>query len=127
HGIRRELARGHTLPVQAVPGWEAPCRQAPRGETVQVSSEGEGSVMGYGVIVREVSVAANTTVENILAGSQFEIMTDPSIVSIGETASATGLVSSLNVGARMLKEAAPPVIRTAMPVQPDDFYFNAPA
>lgn len=83
--------------------------------------------MGYGVIVREVSVAANTTVENILAGSQFEIMTDPSIVSIGETASATGLISSLNVGARMLKEAAPPVIRTAMPVQPDDFYFNAPA
>ncbi len=83
--------------------------------------------MGYGVIVREQSIGANSTVENVFAGSQFEIMTDPSIISIGETAAATGLISSLNVGARMLKEAAPPVIRTAMPVQPDDFFFNAPA
>lgn len=83
--------------------------------------------MGYGVIVREQSIAANTTVENVFAGSQFEIMTDPSIVSLGETASATGLISQINVGARLLKEAAPPVIRTAMPVQPDDFFFNAPA
>lgn len=83
--------------------------------------------MGYGVIVREVSIPANSTVDNIFSGSQFEIMTDPSILSLGETAAATGLISSLNIGARLLKEAAPPVIRTAMPVQPDDFFFNAPA
>lgn len=83
--------------------------------------------MGYGVIVREISVPGNTTVENVFSGSQFEIMTDPSIISLGETASATGLVTSINVGARLLKEAAPPVIRTSMPVQPDDFFYNAPA
>ena len=83
--------------------------------------------MPAGNIVKETSVAANTTNSNILSGSQFTLVTEPSVVSVGVTGSATGLLVSINCGARLVVEPSAPPVATVMPVIPDNFFYTFPA
>ena len=78
-----------------------------------------------GVIVKEVPIAANATVDNIYAGSQFALLSVPSLLSIATTGNVTGLVVSHNIGNRIISEPSPPPVATVMPKVPDDFFFNA--
>jgi hypothetical protein len=79
------------------------------------------------VIQKETSVPANSTVENVFQGSGFEFMRGPSVVSIGSVAAATGLFITIQAGPTIVLEESPPSIRTTMPVQPDDFFYNLAA
>ena len=76
------------------------------------------------MILREVSIAANTTNENIIAGSAFEFARGRGVLSVGITAAATGLVANLQAGADIIAEAFPVPIATRYPIVPDEFYFT---
>lgn len=76
------------------------------------------------VIQKEVSVAANSANENILAGSAFEFLRGNAIVSIGLCGSATGLVANVQSGADIVLEESPLLVKTTMPNIPDDMYYN---
>lgn len=76
------------------------------------------------VIQKEVSVAANSAVENILSGSAFEFLRGNAVVSIGLTGSATGLVANIQSGADIVLEESPILVKTTMPTIPDDMYYN---
>lgn len=83
--------------------------------------------MPAGVIVKETSVTAATTTANILTGSQFALITEPSVVSVGLNASATAAQISINCGNRIIMEQSTPPIDTVMPKVPDNFYWTFPA
>lgn len=76
------------------------------------------------VIQKEVSVAANATVDNLITGSSFEFLRRNSIVSIGLSGSATGLVVAIQSGSDIVLEEAPILVKTTMPTIPDDMYYN---
>lgn len=76
------------------------------------------------VIQKEVSIAANDSNENILSGSSFEFLRANSVVSIGMTGSATGLVANIQSGADIVLEESPLLVKTSMPTIPDDMYYN---
>ena len=75
-------------------------------------------------IVRETSVAAGGTNDNLFSGSAYEFANRARVCSIGVTAAATGTFATLQSGPDIVAEEFAPVVRTAMPVIPDDFYFN---
>ena len=72
------------------------------------------------VIRRETSVPANDTVDNILTGSIYEFMPRNAALSIGNTASAAGLLVTINSGSDTVLEEAPVNPTTNPPVIPDD-------
>ena len=76
------------------------------------------------VIQKEVSILAATANENILVGSAFEFLRNNSVVSIGLTGSATGLVANIQSGADIVLEEAPLLVKDSMPIIPDDMYYN---
>lgn len=76
------------------------------------------------VIQKEVSVAANATVDNLISGSSFEFLRSNAVVSMGIVGSATGLVASIQSGSDIVLEEAPILVKTAMPTIPDDMYYN---
>lgn len=76
------------------------------------------------VMQREVSVAANATVDNIFAGSAFEFLRGNSVVSIGVGASATGIVMNIQSGADIVLEEATAPILTRYPIIPDEMYYT---
>ena len=76
------------------------------------------------VIQKEVSVAANATVDNLISGSSFEFLRGNAVVSIGLVGSATGLVASIQSGSDIVLEEAPLLVKTTMPTVPDDMYYN---
>lgn len=76
------------------------------------------------MILREVSVGANTTNENIIAGSAFEFARGRGVLSIGIAAAATGTITNLQAGADILAEAFPTPILTRYPLVPDEMYFT---
>lgn len=76
------------------------------------------------VIQKEISIAANTANENILAGSAFEFLRGNAVVSIGITGSATGLVANIQSGADIVVEESPVAIKTTYPIIPDEMYYN---
>jgi len=76
------------------------------------------------VIQKEVSVAANATVDNLISGSSFEFLRGNAVVSIGIVGSATGLVASIQSGSDIVLEEAPLLVKTTMPTIPDDMYYN---
>lgn len=85
--------------------------------------------MPQGVIVKETVFAGAATNANILAGSQFALITEPSVVSVGVTGTPTGVLTfGINVGNRLVVEAgtAPPVA-LVMPIIPDQFFYTFPA
>lgn len=75
-------------------------------------------------IVREISVAAGGQNDNLFSGSAYEFATRNRVASIGVTAAATGSFATLQSGADIVSEEFAPVVKTVMPVIPDDFYFN---
>lgn len=76
------------------------------------------------VIAREVSIGANATNENIIAGSAFEFARGRGVVSIGITAAAAGLVANIQAGADIVAEAFPLPVLTRYPIIPDEMYFT---
>lgn len=76
------------------------------------------------VMQREQSVAANTTVENIFSGSAFEFARQNSLLNMGVTGSATGLVVTIQVGSRVVLEESPIQISTTFPLLQDTFYYS---
>jgi 3-hydroxymyristoyl/3-hydroxydecanoyl-(acyl carrier protein) dehydratase len=78
-----------------------------------------------GVIQRETSIAAGGVNDNIFSGSAFEYVRQPGVVSIGVTAAATGTFITLQAGPTLILEESPPVVKTVMPVVPDDFLYQS--
>ena len=76
------------------------------------------------VIQKEVDIAANDTVDNLISGSSFEFLRGNAVVSIGLAGSATGLVASIQSGSDIVLEEAPLLVKTSMPTVPDDMYYN---
>jgi len=76
------------------------------------------------VIQKEVALLANAVNDNILSGSAFEFLRQNAVVSIGLTGSATGLVANIQSGADIILEESPLIVKTTMPVIPDDFAYN---
>lgn len=75
-------------------------------------------------IVQEQSVAAGVSLANIFAGSAYEFANRNRVASVGLTAAATGTFATLQSGPDIVAEEFAPIVRTAMPIIPDDFYFN---
>lgn len=78
-----------------------------------------------GVIQKETTVAAGAVNDNLFSGSAFEYARAPGVVSIGVTASATGGFITIQAGPTIILEESPPVVKTTMPVVPDDFLYTA--
>jgi len=76
------------------------------------------------VIQKEVSVAANAVIDNLISGSSFEFLRSNAVVSIGITGAATGLVASIQSGSDIVLEESPILVKTTMPIIPDDMYYN---
>jgi hypothetical protein len=76
------------------------------------------------VIVKQVSVPLNGTVDNILAGSAFEFARTNALVSMGVSAAATGTFVTFNSGADVVAEEFEPPILTRFPIIPDEMYFS---
>lgn len=76
------------------------------------------------VIFREVTVLANSTVENLLAGSAFEFARSNQIVSVGVAQAATGCFVTFNSGADVVAEEFSPPILTRYPIIPDEMYAS---
>ena len=80
------------------------------------------------VIVRSVSIPANSVDENILAGSAFEFAGGNSFVSMGIVQAATGCFVTIQAGGTVVaEEFSPPIEATAFPQTNEDFYFNTGA
>lgn len=77
-----------------------------------------------GVIVREQALAAAEVVANLYAGSNFTFLASASIIVAGIVGSATGLVASLQIGARIVVEESPLMILGTMPIIPDHMFFS---
>jgi len=75
-------------------------------------------------IMKEVAVAANATNDNILSGSAFEFARNNQLVSLGVTASATGLFLTFSSGADVVQEEALAPVATVYPTIPDQFYSS---
>jgi hypothetical protein len=72
------------------------------------------------VIRKEISVGANSTVDNVISGSIYEFMPRNAALRMGNTASATGLVVTINTGSDTVLEESPVNPTTNFPVIPDD-------
>jgi hypothetical protein len=77
-----------------------------------------------GVIQKETSVAAGAVNDNLLAGSAFEYMRAPGLVSLGVVQSATGCFVTIQAGPTVVLEESPPAIKTTYPIQPDEMYYS---
>lgn len=76
------------------------------------------------VIMKETSVAAGVTNDNLVSGSAFEFARTRQIVSIGVTASATGGFVTIFSGADVVLEESPPYVATVFPVIPDQMFYT---
>lgn len=75
-------------------------------------------------IVRERALAAGANEDNLFSGSAYEFANRNRVASVGLTASATGTFATLQSGPDIVAEEFAPIVKTVMPVIPDDFYFN---
>lgn len=76
-------------------------------------------------IARTTAVAAGASNANLVSGSAFEYPQQPSQVSLGVIASATGTFMTVYAGSRLIMEESPPyVAATTYPVVPDQMYLN---
>lgn len=76
------------------------------------------------VIQKEITVGIGATIENALSGSAFEFLRRNSIVSLGVTAAATGTFVTIQSGADVILEEAPPMVQTTFPRIPDEMAYN---
>lgn len=75
-------------------------------------------------IVKETSVGIGAVLDNMFSGSAYEFASRRRVASIGLTAAATGSFATLQSGPDIVAEEFAPVVKTVMPVIPDDFFFN---
>jgi hypothetical protein len=77
-------------------------------------------------ITKTVSVAANTTVENAIAGNMHEFLYETALVRIGLTASAAGVKADIIVGGIILGQAEDVSVTTERTVRdPHDMKYAA--
>jgi len=76
-------------------------------------------------ILTELSLAANTTNQNIIAGSAYEFSRGAGVMSLGVGAAATGVTTNIQAGAEIVAEAFTSPILTRYPIIPDEMYFAA--
>jgi len=67
----------------------------------------------------EQTIAANGTVQNILAGSVFEYAPYDATILVGFTAAATGILINVTTGSDVVAEPFPPFVATLFPINPD--------
>jgi len=72
----------------------------------------------------EGSLAANTSNPNVFAGSAFEFSRGRNLLSLGITAAATGVLTTVQSGADVILEEAPAYIKTQFPIVPDEMFYN---
>lgn len=70
------------------------------------------------------SIAANATLENALAGSQFEFLPYNAFLEFGLQGSAAGLVADIYSGQDVLAEGIAIPLQNRYPLYPDDFNLN---
>lgn len=75
-------------------------------------------------IMKEVTVAANSTNDNVFSGSAFEFARNNQLVSVGFTAAATGLYCTFSSGADVVVEESLAPVQTRYPIIPDEFYAS---
>lgn len=75
-------------------------------------------------IQKETSVGAGLSNPNLFTGSAFEYPERNAIVSLGITAAATGTFVTVQAGGEVVLEESAPIVKTTMPVVPDDFVLN---
>lgn len=73
------------------------------------------------------SVAANTTVANVLAGKPFEFVPSASLVRAYMTSSATGINATLLIGGVSVVQDQLISAANRFPVVPDDLFVESPA
>lgn len=73
------------------------------------------------------SVAANTTIANVLSGKSAEFVKEPSVVSISATGSAAGLFVTAICGEEIVIEDQAIPLTNRFPVIPDDTMAQAGA
>lgn len=76
------------------------------------------------VIQNSVSVAANATNDNVLAGSQFEYLPYDAQLQFGLVGSAAGLVTDVYSGPDVLAENMGLSTANRFPIYPDDFVLT---
>ena len=76
------------------------------------------------VIQAEVTVAANSTNSNIFNGSAFEYARGRTLMSLGFTAAATGILVTVQSGADVILEESAAAIQARFPIIPDEMYYN---
>jgi len=70
------------------------------------------------------SVAANATSPNLLAGSLYEILQRPSIVEFGMVGSAAGLLATVLLGSEILMQDQEISGANRYPIVPDDWILK---
>ncbi len=76
------------------------------------------------LIQNSVSIAANSTNDNVLAGSQFEFLPYDAALNFGLSASATGVVVDVYSGQDVLCESTAVGGTNRIPVMPDDYSLS---
>jgi hypothetical protein len=76
------------------------------------------------VILREVSVGANSVDPNLIAGSTYELQRGNVYMSIGVAAAATGIFITILSGSDVVLERSAAPILTRYPIIPDEMYFT---
>jgi len=72
------------------------------------------------------SVAANATSANIMAGSLYEVLARPSIVEFGMTSSAVGILATIMLGGDVLMQDQEISAANRYPIIPDDWILKSP-
>ena len=76
------------------------------------------------VIMKETSVGAGATNDNVVSGSAFEFARTRQIVSIGVTGSATGGFVTIQSGSDVVLEESPPYVAAVFPIIPDQMFYT---
>lgn len=76
------------------------------------------------VIQSNISVPANGSIDNVLAGSQFEFLPYDAALRFGLSGAAAGLVVDVYSGQDVLAEAMLCAPTNRIPVNPDDFVLT---
>lgn len=76
------------------------------------------------MILRSPTIAANSTNDNIIAGSAFEFARGRGVLSMGLSAAAAGVIANLQAGADIVAEAFELPVLTRYPIVPDEMYFT---
>jgi hypothetical protein len=66
------------------------------------------------------SVAANTTIQNVLAGKSREFVSEPSVVTLSATGSAIGLFVTFIIGEEIVVDDQAIPLTNRFPIVPDD-------